>query len=971
MASPSSSATPTSNNQSHSVFQPHFPSAEGRSAPKDARSLPVRPRNVEPIFDPVRASQPIAEFDKQAHTVNYPRPDPAPEAATLPERPQDFQDAYLMPSLTENERLRLTLFWYYTHANKMLEDKDFLLALQQKLDLVQSFMGWDFAIMGLLSEDVFTRVATAGLPLAILPRRESTCSHTINQPPGTVFMLPNMASDWRFKHSPHVEEGGLRSYAGAMLRCKADTGEDVALGSLCIASNSEQPPLTLAQQDALVRFADMIASEIVARAREARRRQRQVMADLVAETYKHNSPDAVKDHVLAIIAQVYPNAVVTIQDAPANNIIFLPNHAPVDYDDFQDGLWEDSEIIENLIVTQNHSQLTSESTVRAIVHPCQRIPTTRYLVLASTSVQFVFDDVDSWFIEKCASLMADSTQESRLKEALTAKEAFLRGITHQLRTPIHGVLGSCELLFEELASRDMLSAGVSGLNPSSVLSAIRDSGRELMSTVNNMLKLNRWAEETGGSLQPASLLSLNSIEAEIIYEVQQSIPEHELSEVSVMFENRLGTDESMIVMDLSLLKECIQALVQNALSYTDTGAVIVVIMASSDYTRLVFDIKDTGCGIAPKDQGRIFDAYEKVDTHTRGAGLGLTLASKIATVMNGSVTLVSSKQDTKDRGSMFRAEFLNPGFACPLIRPVPFDAGLVDIPRRFHVVPAKSQRPELVLHFASYLSHHGFTDSETPGDSFVILTYTPDADEFRRFVSQIDTRQVAVCLVPAGATTEKLHGVHEVRFFSGPFLTSRLEEITTELDSVYKRLHSDPEAGETATGLADRNDAHRTSGSESGLDPADVQPMALLVDDNVVNLRIMRMYCEKRKIQYLSAMDGAEAVNVFESSLDKHPINLILMDLQMPVCDGIEATRQIRRIEAEKALPRSALFIVTGQDTVADKHDSFQAGADEFYVKPLGLKTLDKGIKEYFPAVAHETKTASQVVNGTKATGKA
>lgn len=533
-------------------------------------------------------------------------------------------------------------------------------------------------------------------------------------------------------------------------------------------------------------------------------------------------------------------------------------------------------------------------------------------------------------------------------------------------TAIHGVLGSCELLFEELASRGMLSAGVSGLNPSSVLGAIRDSGRELMSTVNNMLKLNRWAEETGGSIQPASLLSLNVIEAEIIYEVQQSIPEHELSQISVMFENRLGTDESMVFMDLSLLKECVQALIQNALSYTDAGAVIVVIMASADYTKLIFDIKDTGCGIGAEDQTRIFEAYEKVDTHTRGAGLGLTLSAKIANAMNGSVTLVSSKQGGSDHGSLFRAQFLNPGFACPAVRPVPFDANLKDISRRFHVVPPESERPELVMHFASYLTHHGFEDSDTAEGSFIVLTYTADADEFRRYVSKIDTRQVAVCLVPAGASTEKLHGAHEVRFFSGPFLTSRLEEITTELDAVYKRLHSDPEAGETATGLAKRDDAHRTSGTENGVDPAVAEPMALLVDDNVVNLRIMRMYCEKRKIQYLTAMDGIEAINVFESSIDTQPINLILMDLQMPVCDGIEATRRIREIEKEKALARSALFIVTGQDTLADKQNSFEAGADEFYVKPLGLKTLDKGIKEYFPAVAQVTKTASQAASETK-----
>lgn len=431
MASPEPSAPA---NPPSSLFQPHFPSAEGRNAPKDGRALPLRPRSVGPVFDPAHASEPIAAFDQETHNLNYTTPDPDPQQLLLPDQPQGFQDAYLMPTLSENERLRLTLFWYYTHANKMLEDKEFLLALQQKLDLVQAFMGWDFAIMGLVSEHVFTRVATAGLPLAILPRRESTCSHTINQPPGKVFMLPNMASDWRFKHSPHVDEGGLRSYAGATLRCKADTGENVALGSLCIASNSEQPPLSPIQQDALIRFADMISSEIVARAREARRQQRQVMADLIAQTPQYTSPSAVKDHVFNILAQVYPDAHVDVQDAPPNNTVSLPQHSPVDYDDFQDGLWEDSKLIEHLILTQNYAQLTSESTIRAMAHSCQRIPTTKYLVLASKNVQLVFDDVDSWFLEKCASLMADSTQETRLKEALTAKEAFLRGITHQLRT---------------------------------------------------------------------------------------------------------------------------------------------------------------------------------------------------------------------------------------------------------------------------------------------------------------------------------------------------------------------------------------------------------------------------------------------------------------------------------------------------------------------------------------------------------
>jgi hypothetical protein len=167
------------------------------------------------------------------------------------------------------------------------------------------------------------------------------------------------------------------------------------------------------------------------------------MADLIADTQKHKSPEAVRDHVLNILAQVYPDAVVDVQDAPLNDLIRLPHHAPVDYDDFHDGLWEDSEHIEHLIVTQNQNEITTGSTVRAIAHPCQRMPIMKYLVLASKNVQFVFDDVDSWFVEKCASLMANSTQENRLREALTAKDAFLRGITHQLRTRKYPALCSC------------------------------------------------------------------------------------------------------------------------------------------------------------------------------------------------------------------------------------------------------------------------------------------------------------------------------------------------------------------------------------------------------------------------------------------------------------------------------------------------------------------------------------------------
>ncbi|KKY32646.1 putative histidine kinase hhk3p [Diaporthe ampelina] len=665
------------------------------------------------------------------------------------------------------------MLWYYSRG--LYEDGEFLQLLQEKLDLVQTFMEWEFALLGLVSEDAFTRLAASGLPLAVLPRRESTCSHTINQDPSTVFMLPNMASDWRFKGSPPVAQGGLRSYAGVQLRCQTPTGEYVALGSLCVASNSEHAPLTPTQEGALVRFADMLVTEIVSHSRHERRRQRNILARRLAECRLDDLENA-ETSLLDLIRDVYPATCINIYKA-SDNTIPLPSHRPIDIASVQDGLWEDTEVIEELIRTANFTKISTSRTVRAIIHPCQSHHQQKFLVVASSDVQTVFDDVDSWFVEKCAISLANIAQEGTLREAVRAKDKFLRGITHQLRTPIHGVLASCELLTEELAARNSLAGGAdaSATSPSSIIDTIRDSGKELMTTVNNILKLNRWAE-TIAARQHVGLQSLAHLEDDIMHEMKQVASRHDLSRIPILFENRLVSDGYITIMDPSLLKECIQSLILNALSNSNDGAVIIVIAAPPDNSRLTFDILDAGCGIAPADQGRIFEAFEKIDLHKACQALDLDLRK------------------------MSELEIATP--------PTP----------------------------------------------------PPEAD-----------------------------------------------------------------------------------------------PVALLVDDNAVNLRILKMYCEKRNITYSTAINGQEAFEQFRKSLEEgRPINLVLMDLQMPVCDGIEATRQIRDVEGRKkpALLPSRILMITGQDSVEDKARSFAAGADAFYVKPMGVKALDQAIGEHFQGFA-------------------
>lgn len=437
-----------------------------------------------------------------------------------------------------------------------------------------------------------------------------------------------------------------------------------------------------------------------------------------------------------------------------------------------------------------------------------------------------------------------------------------------------------------------------------------------------------------------------------MHDVHQVIPERDLANISIFFQNQLP--EGTIEMEITLLKECIQALIINALQYTDEGAVITVISAPPDFSRLTFDVLDTGCGIAADDQQRIFEPYEKVDPHTRGVGLGLTLAAKIAAAMDGSVTLVNSSQEPEHHGSCFRAEFLRPNFASLSIPFTSLQAGqLPNIPRSFHVLPISGTRKGLVLHFAKYLEHRGFEDSSDPEGAMILLTYTHDSTAFLKLSEAVQLGQVAICMVPAGAVISTHRGERDVLFFSGPFLTSRLEEMLKEVDTVCKSLQSNKTPSEAP------GDAHLNSGSGNtpetthGEAVASIMPVALLVDDNVVNLKIFRMYCEKRRIPYRTAVNGREAVEQFELSLGTDaPVNMVLMDLQMPICDGIEATRQIRDLEQEKKprAPACCIFMVTGQDSGEDKTRSFEAGADEFYVKPMSIQTLDRGLGERFPA---------------------
>lgn len=851
-----------------------------------------------------------------------------------------------------------------------------------------------------------------------------------------------MAEDWRFEHSPHVEEGGLRAYAGVPLRFSTEFGEHVAFGSLCVASNSPQATLDKSQQQALARLADWIVADIVQSARLRRQRERRWMLELLAEAERQCSKGVkMEEYIPEMLQNKYPTATVGVYRAPAGEVP-LEGGTVFKTGDLQSGLWEDTEYFDQVIEESNHLEMIAPRIIRVIAAQCasQRTPT--FLLVGSRDFRDVFDDIDSWFIMMCASLLCRDWQGRALREALDAKESFLRGITHQLRTPIHGILGSVELLTEEMKARNMTlstrSASSSppaspgsvssygGLDPDGYIRTIRWSAEELMSTVNSIIKLNRWA----GNAQADRKLAyhnVNEVETALLEDTSSAL-EDDPSKPSVVFYRNLPASLDRLYFDINLFVDCIRPLIVNAIQHTPGGIVAVILSFESASSRLIVDVQDTGSGIAPRDHKRIFEAYEKVNIHTTGAGLGLTLACKSAELMNGNITLVSSEIG---QGSHFRAVFDD--VVCDTLSPreQQLKDRLVHLPKTFYQEDRFTLFPSLRHCFTTFLTLHGYTASESLDDSFMLLDYTPaDVEQVYQQVLQLAKGQIAICLVSESATFPGVyfqntdiqrHG--NVIYVKPPFTTTMLQKTLEEADAAIRELVFSEPASDSSQTFDSSGDTLTNDNKEEARAPSpshdpDVEevrekpelqhrvsifppstqtkmveamqnlqieipapepsllvqahkkplPMTLLVDDNAVNLRILEIYCKRRSMPYQSARDGDEAIALFSehrapsssSSFDpllqqklaspvQDPFDLVLMDLQMPVCDGITATRRIREAEKENGWPRSVIIIVTGQDSASDRIEADEAGADGFLVKPVGPKVMDRWLKRWFP----------------------